>query len=381
MSKYTIIDDPAADIIIDSELSIIVNNLKDLLGPWIESILLIGGFGRGEGGVQLKNGNYIPANDYDILVVIRSWKRIPSNLKNGFLQLENKLNKQVSVKQIDLVPFESWKLSIPMSTIVRYELKYGYKVLYGTLRNKIRCFPARFIPLSEGTRYFRTRGGGLLIARLLLDNVGAYSSKDRLELATLEINKAKIVLGDSYLIQHHEYNYSYLRRIGKFMELKNGWNIPDEVAHQYMIGIKNKLSPDFSTLSLESTNREWQQTTKLFLERFLIFESKRLGCMFDSLITYQNYVTREGKYIRKLFYDRITFYTSEESSSSLLNRLSTVLLLWSVINENMTTLNEVACLLGADSIKDDYPDAWREVTKRFLRQWHPSGIIEEICAE
>jgi len=166
MSKYTIINDPSADSIVERDLSLIVKKIKNFFGNYVQTILLCGGFGRGEGGVVKEDGVYRPLNDYDLTVIVKKLSTIPEQLRNNFINFQKELDEIVHVKQVDIALIDEWKLTIPYPSIARYEIKNGYKLLYGKIP-VIRAFPAWLLPLNEATTYYRTRSGGLLIASLL----------------------------------------------------------------------------------------------------------------------------------------------------------------------------------------------------------------------
>ena len=72
--KYT--KSKKADEKVEKDLKIIKNILVEELKPI--SIILFGGFGRGEGSYETVGGSIIPLNDYDMYVVTkRKWGTSP----------------------------------------------------------------------------------------------------------------------------------------------------------------------------------------------------------------------------------------------------------------------------------------------------------------
>ncbi len=70
--RYTVHNDPHINAFIQGQLDTIVREIHDLLGPHLDAVLLCGGFGRGEGGVDLSSGNIRVVNDYDLTILLKA---------------------------------------------------------------------------------------------------------------------------------------------------------------------------------------------------------------------------------------------------------------------------------------------------------------------
>src|SRR3989344_9687553 len=66
MGKYTVYGKS-----VDEKIQIQLNEICKVIVKYVNpiSIILIGGFGRGEGSVIFKNREFIPINDYDIYAI------------------------------------------------------------------------------------------------------------------------------------------------------------------------------------------------------------------------------------------------------------------------------------------------------------------------
>ena len=51
MGKYSILDDKKADESVQEVLDLVINEICNILGNKLRSIILVGSYGRGEGGV------------------------------------------------------------------------------------------------------------------------------------------------------------------------------------------------------------------------------------------------------------------------------------------------------------------------------------------
>ena len=104
----------------EKELNIIIEGLK-ILDPI--SIVLYGGYSRGEGGV-INSCN--PYNDFDILLIVT--KRIKNS---QLVKIEKELKKKINIKWIDFTQKTIKEISRPGNTVFYYDLKNYGKVLYG----------------------------------------------------------------------------------------------------------------------------------------------------------------------------------------------------------------------------------------------------------
>jgi len=359
MSKYTLVNNSSADLIIENDLSQIVKVLVESFGDVVISILLMGSFGKGEGSVVKENDRYRPLNDYGIAICVGRNKS--SEVRKKLATIISKIQSLVSVKQVDVSVIEYWKLIIPIPSTSRYDLSRGNKVLYGR-KIIIASVPSRFIPLEEGVRYFRNRGGGLLISRLLLDGFGNFLEKKRLELAQIEINKALIVIGDASLILSGKYHYRYLERMRR---VQNGFGrgITQEGKRNYIKAVKTKL--DAKTNLILGRNDLIDQLNKvldLYLNHFIHFENIRLKKHFKSLNEYLSYYNSNNVRDPRLIWSRL--WSNENNESNIKLRCQ----LFSLLNQLRRKLD-----------KHDY-ELWQRSALNFLVTWRNYGIILKFHA-
>mgnify|MGYP000400678164 CR=1 FL=1 len=110
--------------ILNQFFSIIIDEIKPL-NP--QAIIIYGSYGRNEGAWILDKNNFLPYNDFDIVIVDDS-----TNNSNYNKKLNESLKKKLNVDWIDLQVLSRKKLkSLSKRTIFNYDLKYGSKVIYG----------------------------------------------------------------------------------------------------------------------------------------------------------------------------------------------------------------------------------------------------------
>jgi len=197
--------------------------LKDICGviiseiPDVKSIMLIGGFSRGEGPAKMKNGKMLLYNDYDIEVITENTlnkKKIDDvaskaaekiGLKGikyfySFKKEEQTLNKFF---YIDLKCTSINQLKKLMPRLRYYELKNSSLILYGKdYRSLIPDYKLKNIPLSEP-------------AKILLDRMSQmveyYSAEKKYdgEVLTYIIQQAYAVCCTSLLMLSGKYKPGY----------------------------------------------------------------------------------------------------------------------------------------------------------------------------
>ncbi|MDP8231404.1 MAG: hypothetical protein P9L91_01910, partial [Candidatus Zophobacter franzmannii] len=130
MGKYTPEGSSKLDALIDSHMKRVVEEvLKRIPARKIKSIILGGGYGRGEGGIIYRDGNEALFNDFDLFVITPNLKRLTLNKMNHELLIVHKELTQEFGIDVDFGPCKSMKFieSAPF-WLMFYELKYGHKV-------------------------------------------------------------------------------------------------------------------------------------------------------------------------------------------------------------------------------------------------------------
>ena len=360
MSKYTIHQNTLAEKTIDDDLNIIKNILITQLRNKVITILLIGSFGKGEGTVVKENKKYRPLNDYGIAILVK--RKHLNTVRSKIKDISITINANVSVKQVDIEVYHLLKIIIPFPSTARYDFAHGNKHLYGKKIPFIGSIPAFMIPLEEGTRYYKNRGAGFLIARLLLDGFGDFTESKRIELAQLEINKAMIVIGDALLICEGKYNYKYSERIKRVVKLKTRL-IDQEGLSEYKKAIQRKLHPNKFKIFNKEQIEEWFKTSlKLYLSHFLNYENNRLNKPLISLEKYLIYCKNNNRSGR-LFLSKI--WSSEDRSLSIDFRCKLFALLvdWDI----------------SKTKKNQYGE-WQKEVLEFLLNWRNNGIISKLTS-
>lgn len=281
MGIYSVKGSVAFDARIDRDLQHIVDAVRSspLSIHW-RALVLLGGYGRGEGSpfIRHENGKQIeePFNDYDLIVVTND---LSDAIRAELTSLETRLSNQLGLP-VDLYPYLERKLPSCEFSLLNYELKYGHKVLDGDpqILDAMPAYPHNAIPLSEGSRLLLNRGKLLLDIRLRLAQPDPLSNEERTRFIKF-IYKTALALGDCALLINRRYDISYTvkkERIAQ-VDLTPLCDHPEDLIRRYRDAIAFKEWTDLKRIEPFNLPVEANRITSLFIELFRRYEAARLG--------------------------------------------------------------------------------------------------------
>ncbi len=394
LGRFTVRSIPVVDGYLARCFEQIVRGVREAVGPRLSSILLVGGFGRGEGSVTVNGSDVGIVNDVDIIVVIKGITRVWAKL------MERRYSKQLEkvaaevcsaygIKQIDLsIRTISNFRTADMRTIEHQEIKFGHTVLWGT-EDPCEEMPAGVWsqPVqSEGTRLFRNRGGGLLLAAtyLLRDASSFLSSRENL---FVECNKAVIAAGDLYLLLNDGYDWSYRRRATIAKGLLRTVSSRDRyLVESYVRALDWKLAPsrsDWLALDEESGLALWIRARALLQRHALEFESARFERRFSGWIEYAEFIRANSRakvadLIREVLRGRSPRWIHIAAIPNLQAALVALLLFgWPHDGEtgelHMSIANRIVRWTIPHGLESE--SEWRAKVEEYLMFWHPKGEV------
>ena len=241
------------------------------------AILLAGSHGRGEGEELLSRE--IPANDVDLVLVLDKplslWERL--QLRG----LKQTLPTRLNVWHVDIMRMTIAELSDPSVQMLRYDLKYGSRVLRGDARI------CDFIPYAPGSVLPANEVENLLINRLVTlaegHPEGRTLSTERHRSAR-QISKCLYATVDAALVQHGRYRTHYTAKREELHALAGTNARIDALIEQlpWMQQAWNYRLTD-ELLGTDSLYARWQVTAKLHLEYLLETRSLVDGRSYHSL--------------------------------------------------------------------------------------------------
>jgi len=131
-SRYTYDGDEAVEARIHRDQELIAAAVeKALPGPELRAVVLMGGYGRGEGGFTMIDGKPAPYNDYDYFIVVRGMDKAAIRAAEPRLaKVAKELEKQVGV-EVDFFFLREETLPSSEYSLMNAEMIWGHRVIQG----------------------------------------------------------------------------------------------------------------------------------------------------------------------------------------------------------------------------------------------------------
>ncbi|MAH03442.1 hypothetical protein CMI39_01505 [Candidatus Pacearchaeota archaeon] len=284
------------------KIEIIVDTIRKRIPDTI-SIIMGGGFGKGEGSVVVKNKEVILINDFDMYVVAK--KEYNEDIINDIAQEASrkigkkgissfiKFNKNRPLLKdffyIDLkvIPYDYLKKLPPM--VKYYDLRNSSKIVYGkNTLNEIPDFKPNNLPVAEGARLLLNR-----MSHLVQHFYSSFFTKNVREcdhqIFLLHTIKTYTDACGALLILSKKYEPTYSKRVDVFKKtyLKDFPELK-KLIPEYVEKIKEftELKINFNLGAYKKKDLElWKQSrnyigisTKYFFEKFL---GKKINNYYD----------------------------------------------------------------------------------------------------
>lgn len=296
MGKYSVRGSPAFDARIDADMQRIADAVyaSRFARHW-KALVLLGGYGRGEGTpwIQKRSEEELPFNDYDLVVVTDSLDPL---LKRDLKKLEQVLAEQLGLP-VDLYPYLNRALPRCEFSLLNYEMKYGHLIIRGDpdILKAMPAYPHDRIPLSEGTRLLMNRGKLLLDIKRRLARPEPLTTEERQKLIKF-LFKADLAFGDCILLLRRAYDLSYTIKKRRLPEMSlSGLDDSGAYVSAYIRAIEFKERADFQMLENGSLPERAAETIRRFEKFFLWYERRRLNRHFSTIEKYAGTFPRLGK--------------------------------------------------------------------------------------
>ena len=255
---------------------------KALPGPELVSVVLMGGYGRGEGGFVLIDGTVAPYNDYDYFIVVQGLSRRAISQRIGMInKVAHDLEKRVGV-EVDFAFLRRESLSKAPFSLMNAEMIWGHRVIMGEedVLSIMPPMPFSGLGLAEFTRLMLNRGSLLLINQL--DLVQSGESVDR-EVFVRSIRKAVLACGDARLAINESYHPSYVVKKERMLELFKDEPI---LVKGYGLAVDAKFHPDRVSFELDTLEGALKDAVVLWCDTLVRLEQKRLGSQWSDWLSY-----------------------------------------------------------------------------------------------
>jgi len=272
--------------------------IKHLGKDKIDSIILIGGYGRGEGGILVKGSQILPHNNLDFQIILNSFTTKLAHKKRD--EIIKDVNKQISKHHMITLDFSfnsKFKIKFGVPQLVYYDMKFGHRRIYGDdkwLLN-IKRYHSRNISLHDIRELLINRGTLLILNKKILERKEL--DKKMKMIVIKHLVKAIIGYGDALLYLHGKYHWSYKRK-GELM-----WTIQPEnpsFARMYMYAIQFRFNPNYENLLHRDLDKIQRYVTRSVERVHLKFESQISRKKNLNWSTYFHLVTKRPLYSKKI---------------------------------------------------------------------------------
>ncbi len=264
---------------IEAKLQTMLNEIKEIITTYFtpdyrEALLLIGGYGKGEGGVEVRDGYYYPHNNLDLLLLTKSLSQKElMETKQQILDLLIPINQKYQIGiDISVMPFSKLIKSTPL--LIWYEMYHGHHLLLGNAETiaQLPFGDIKKVPQEELIALLINRGSLLIINDWIFDQ-GLDKNPRYQKIIIKHMMKAIIGYGDALLFFLGDYHWSYEEKLKRI--LKNP-KIPKNFALLYKEAAHFRFEPNYSAY-LNQDLKSWTSSIRPQLaEIFLKCESIRL---------------------------------------------------------------------------------------------------------
>jgi len=313
MSTYTIRGSEE----LDNKIDVHMEHIKKTVMPHCDALILLGGYGRGEGTPFIKpDGSQAPFNDYDMVVVVDT---VNSAVRIHFQALERQLTEDLMIP-VDLCPYAKSELPSREFSLLNYEMKYGHMVIWGdeNILDALPDYPHDRIPLSEGSRLLLNRGKLLLDIKRRLSKAEALTERERLKFIKF-IHKVKLAFGDAALLAAKQYDISYATKKGRIQEI-GGCPERGVVIEGYREAVELKEWGDFRVFGDYDIPQAFNAVTETYL-RFLpwhrtLYSTRECSALKAVALNLKWMNTFSVNHPRIQLYDAIVELLQDQSSMS-----------------------------------------------------------------
>jgi hypothetical protein len=262
---------------VEARIGALVGRVRDAIRVALDprayrAVLLIGGYGRGEGGVATTNGREVPHNNLDLLVITRG-RRGLDRLKARIDAALDPIAREEGVGLDSGCVAESVLRRAPPH-VMWHDAYFGHRVLLGDpgLMRSLRHLGEGRIPSVDVRDLLVNRGTLLVLNDALFERPSLEADARRA--IVRHGAKAIIGYGDALLYTRGAYHWSYVE---KQRRMRAQGDVPESFRRLYDDAMEFRFRPAYERF-VESDLGGWVSATKAALEPVhLAFEAARLG--------------------------------------------------------------------------------------------------------
>lgn len=238
-------------------------------------LVLFGGYGKGEGGVEVRDGEEWPHNNLDFLFVASDTAtRSEEELKQRVQGLIAPLAELHGVT-FDLSVFKEKRLARSVPLLIWYEMVHGHHLLLGdaSWMSSLPFAQVSNVPASDIHALMVNRGTLFVINAWMLDVAQPLSSLQR-RVFVKHMMKGIIGFGDALLYFSQQYHWSYRERQRR-MQRSEG--VSPEFRRWYQEALEFRFRPQYDAYVGRDLTQWLQEVLDLTAQVYLHCEAARLG--------------------------------------------------------------------------------------------------------
>jgi len=272
--RFTAGGSPEVEARITALLEEVAQKGKRILGTAdCRALVLIGGYGRGEGGVEIVDGQERPHNNLDLLLITNDLSPAEQGrLKEEFQEALVPLTQTYGIEIVVGTTTVS-KLGDSPSLVMWYDMRFGHRTILGDAAfvPSLTHFQVERIPEWDVHNLLVNRGTLLVFNDHLIE--AGRRDEDARKLIVRHAMKAIIGYGDALLFFLGDYHWSYVE---KQRRMRARAEVPEAFRALYDEAIEFRFYPAYSTY-LERDPAAWMNALRdTFSLLHLVCESKRL---------------------------------------------------------------------------------------------------------
>lgn len=320
--RFTVDGSEKLEELISEQMKEIAKEALDVFSEGdLYSIVLGGGYGKGEGGVLTVDGKEKTFNDYDLFVITDNVSLSQKRIYHEKLEkISHKLTEKFGIDVDFAFPINFKGIRKLPFTQMWGELRHGYYTVAGKdgAVDSYQHTDLKNLPHSEAKKLLVNRGVGLKLAEDRLERVSELNDED-VDFISRNIFKAVLGLGDAYLIINGKFHHSYRKR----SEIIEGIvDLSSEFKNIYAQAVDYKLHPRLD-YSLEELKGLYRTVLKIFNEKisFFMFKEEKECYIKNFLLNIRNFGVRPDmkwyfKYPRERLFYSLPFFLSKNSHRS-----------------------------------------------------------------
>ena len=270
----------------------LADHARKVLPPDVcRAMVLLGGYGRGEGGVVMTDEGECPHNNLDFLVITRRISPVEQErLKTRVQEAIHPLAQTYGI-EFDVAAITESKLRRSPSLVMWYDMRFGHKTVVGDAKlvPSLKRFSVERVPSWDIMNLLVNRGTLLVINDQLI--VARELRPDDRQRVVKHAMKAIIGYGDALLYFLGRYDWSYAEKQKRMRACKDA---PDAFRALYDEAIEFRFQPQYAAY-VDRDLPAWMDELRIALAPIhLLCERKRLRCERLTWETYAETVFRRA---------------------------------------------------------------------------------------